>query len=1733
MAGREKIQRSELTSTLDQFLAKKRQEKNEKDGRGEGDVPFLNIIEFIDRFKLLPEGLYPVQKFITKLYYNIPLDDVLPEKLGDRIRIIPKFGDTGQIEMTEKQYLRYLFDNGRCNIAEEDMKPRRELILVLGRRSGKSSLSGIYSAYEVYKLLCRGHPQAYYGAPSGSEIRLLCIANDKEQASIVYSEMIGHVEAVDFFKSSLANSTQTYVKFRTEHDREVYGNVGKCIRQGSLILTDGGLVHIETMGDQNGPEWQPLDVNVAQEGKSIHEKTSHFYNGGIQPVKIVETNHGYTLGGTYEHKIKALVDGTIVWRRLDELKEGDYVGINRSTNLWPADYFDTEDLASVSLNEAPAKFLEKVDKFAEWLRLLPAPIQMTVPEVMSVIGITGSMWHIFTFLQAQGNQFKEKITFSEFGRGSTVLWTPTTLKYDRGFSRNEKNVNLPLKLDEWWGRLVGILVGDGSWNVKTGIEIAGGCSEFQQYLKSEFESKFGGCSIVDERSEKFVGPDYPWKLRVHSVPLRKFLVGLGYGDKKPSEKCVPEAILRSPKSVVAGFLSGLFETDGTVDKTGKHISFCTASRRLASEVHLLLLNFGVASSIYAKRNKIYDRDYYTLELSGETSHNIFRNEIRFITNRKNRRVDAVTSYSDRETVPVLSIAQEIGKTIPSGLGLRSKIQKLIGGTANRTGVSYRVLKLCVESADNSGFRSEGVEKLRELVSTNYFWDPIKIISDSHDRVYDLSVPKGHSFVAQGMTNHNSTIVANFKSSIAKGLRGRGIICAIMDEIAFFLNTGSCVRGDTLVLTNKGIIPIDNLGDPYGPRWQDLTVNVAQEGHKCYNMSAKFLNDGVKQTLTIRTKSNYELCGTHNHRVKVLSANGLIEWKQLSDIIVNDYVGINRTTDLWSDSYVDTSQYIEECIISRDRIETSECRTKFINWISSIPGPTVYSINNLAKHLDVHHAHLRSLLLQLRREGHAFNEIVRTKTKGGKINRWIPTKIPFNKLDYYNERGIRLPETLNEDYGQLLGILVGDGTWVKDDGIQITGGCEDFREKLEKFIDKLFDYHNIHFKPKHPRSTIPACAWHVTVHSRPLRRFMYALGYDYSSPNEKHVPWSILRSPKSVVAAFLRGLFETDGGMEKCSGNGKSITFCTVSNRLAREVQLLLLNFGITSSIYEKARDSTRHIAYVIRIFGFESRKIFQDQIGFISDRKKDSLAEGMVHGRDASNVIPHQYARLRKILESIPRSVNHKKGDDRRTVITYICRGSIDANTRGDITYTALGRLIPKAKEFGADENAIRELETLYDTNYFWDKVVSITPGEHKIYDLSVPEGESFVANGMTNHNSSAQSIYKAISPSLAQFSPKDPKDKRIPIGDTEGRIIMISSPDAREGFFYNQYQMAFTKSKASQNTLVIQAPTWEVNPTLSPTYYEIEHAKDPRAFATEHGAEFSDRVRGWIEDWEDLKDNIVPELRPQVRTYSREPHFLGFDLGLTNDGSAVALTRIHQGKIELVYHEVWYPKKRWKDANPHLTDPIVPYAHTLQDRNRLDLSEIANWLLALSKRFGIASGVFDQWTGHVLEQELHKRGLIQIEMRNFFQTHSSQAYQIFKQYMYTKKLALYDYPIPERTQTDSEIAASVKHSPMITELLELQSTSQSKGVVIVEAPQTPGKHDDMSDALARSILMASEFIAAHPGVIEMGEARKTASPRRVIAPSYNQYHRQRNRIHGGQNRLRTPPRPGKIPFKF
>jgi hypothetical protein len=383
-------------------------------------------------------------------------------------------------------------------------------------------------------------------------------------------------------------------------------------------------------------------------------------------------------------------------------------------------------------------------------------------------------------------------------------------------------------------------------------------------------------------------------------------------------------------------------------------------------------------------------------------------------------------------------------------------------------------------------------------------------------------------------------------------------------------------------------------------------------------------------------------------------------------------------------------------------------------------------------------------------------------------------------------------------------------------------------------------------------------------------------------------------------------------------------------------------------------------------------------------------------------------------------------------------------------------------------------------------------------------EAAFFKAKG----ESSAQAVYEAVTPSTATFGPSDPNGRASLVSaQSEGRTILISSPSNKDGLFFNQYDKSKRGGASAENLFMIQAPTWEVNPTVPVGFLTNFHANDPVVFATEFGAEFTDRVSSWIEREEDLLVCLDFDRRAEMRGKARQVHYMGLDLAIKNDRSTIVLTRPEGDNIKLVYHEEWQAGESWYDLNPHLSQPFMPYAKKFETEEKLDFEELAKWVKEVCRRFYIEAGIFDQWEGQSFQQTLDKLGLNQIRSKKFTQNETSMMFDAFKTLMFHERLDLYDYVVRD-VESDEDNAKSVltgkdsvKHAPYITELLELSAEKKSKKVIKVEAPSTPGKHDDFSDSLIRSVWLSmqeavegSSYIAGRNGAQQEQVSRQPAT---------------------------------------
>jgi len=103
----------------------------------------------------------------------------------------------------------------------------------------------------------------------------------------------------------------------------------------------------------------------------------------------------------------------------------------------------------------------------------------------------------------------------------------------------------------------------------------------------------------------------------------------------------------------------------------------------------------------------------------------------------------------------------------------------------------------------------------------------------------------------------------------------------------------CLTGDTLILTNKGIIPIEKISNK-----KEAKINLKVINYQGKKVKANRFFDSGKHPITkITTKQGYELKGSFNHPILCWGLNDFgfpnLQWKLLQEITLNDYVIIKQ------------------------------------------------------------------------------------------------------------------------------------------------------------------------------------------------------------------------------------------------------------------------------------------------------------------------------------------------------------------------------------------------------------------------------------------------------------------------------------------------------------------------------------------------------------------------------------------------------------------------------------------------------------------------------------------------------------------------------------------------------------------------------------------------------------------------------------------------------------------------
>lgn len=377
----------------------------------------------------------------------------------------------------------------------------------------------------------------------------------------------------------------------------------------------------------------------------------------------------------------------------------------------------------------------------------------------------------------------------------------------------------------------------------------------------------------------------------------------------------------------------------------------------------------------------------------------------------------------------------------------------------------------------------------------------------------------------------------------------------------------------------------------------------------------------------------------------------------------------------------------------------------------------------------------------------------------------------------NAKKVKLPKKVDEDFAYILGCLVADGN-ISTNSIAFSNTRKWMNDNMDRCVNTVFKLKR-------------GATGHI--HSITVKDFVFNLlgkPEKYTGRN-KYVPECIMQSPKSVQASFLRALIDCDGSFEI---KKSYLEYSTASERLAKEVQLLLLNMNIVVSDKIKKKAKVGDKVYIHNYHRLSiSKKDLQTYIDVIGSDKyefSNVIFKGKRQHTDF-NCIPYLTKKMKADIKSIRKKVGWSKNGCMQISVngvkTFPQFKNISSTRNG--TYFLIDKFIELFKPF-EDYFDISFYEKLEERNYHFDPITEIEYKEEEtdVFDFHVPDIHLFWANGFINHNTflAVESIYAT--------------KKKF------GNKVKVRYNDAESGFSFNTQEMyGFSLKDSMAQTATIQ----------------------------------------------------------------------------------------------------------------------------------------------------------------------------------------------------------------------------------------------------------------------------------------------------------------------------------------
>jgi replicative DNA helicase len=329
------------------------------------------------------------------------------------------------------------------------------------------------------------------------------------------------------------------------------------------------------------------------------------------------------------------------------------------------------------------------------------------------------------------------------------------------------------------------------------------------------------------------------------------------------------------------------------------------------------------------------------------------------------------------------------------------------------------------------------------------------------------------------------------------------------------------------------------------------------------------------------------------------------------------------------------------------------------------------------------------------------------------------------------------QSLSNSELALLGHLIGDGCTLPRHAIQYTTNEPKLAEIVSSLATDVFGP-EVEPRIKQERTWYQVYLRSTRHHTHgtrsPVSEWLDSLGIWGLRSHEKHVPEELFKQDAFGIARFLRHLWSTDGCIRMTWGKSPrpALYYATSSERLARDVQSLLLRLEITATLKCVSQNEKGRPQYQAIVTGKSDVIRFAERVGAAEPARLQRLHEIVAHieNREENtnrDVIPQPVWDLHVRPSMQAAGVTHRA-----------LYAGIGASYGG---MTILNQNLSRDRAARVARVAeSTELQALAESDIYWDQIASIElDAVEEVFDLTVPGPHNFIANDIIVHNSIEQ----------------------------------------------------------------------------------------------------------------------------------------------------------------------------------------------------------------------------------------------------------------------------------------------------------------------------------------------------------------------------------------------------------